>query len=175
MKMTFVLIMLLFSFIANCSSAEMNGKTLDDITGEPIGDAVILVQWTMTKGLPGQSYHEVHKIVELVSDSTGSFKIPVLHNPLLDPPIILIFKEGFVPWRNDYMYSSFKKKPNFKWGDNRVIRLSKLSSEYSKKKYNYFLSTGIIGSHFESTPLYSAFKIKTSKAFRQEINKLKNK
>ena len=51
------LAILLVFMVTNCS-AEITGTVVDAETGKPIEGAVVLVEWTMTKGVPGMSHTE---------------------------------------------------------------------------------------------------------------------
>jgi hypothetical protein len=49
----------------------MTGTVQDAETGAPIEGAVVFVEWTKTKGLPGLTSTKVYKIVEVETDKDG--------------------------------------------------------------------------------------------------------
>ena len=61
------LAILLVLMVTSCN-AEITGTVVDAETGQPIEGAVVLVEWTMTKGVPGMSHTESYKIVEEITD-----------------------------------------------------------------------------------------------------------
>ena len=56
--------------------AEMTGTVVDAETGAPIEGAVVLVEWTVTKGVPGMTVTETYKVIEKITDKEGKVKIP---------------------------------------------------------------------------------------------------
>ena len=82
---------------------------VDAETGKPIEGAVVLVEWDITKGL-GLSYTKRHKLVETVTNENGWFTLQGVLNPLVNPPNLVIYKKGYVAWREYAMFPDFKKK-----------------------------------------------------------------
>ena len=56
MKILTPCLAILLVFMVGSCSAEITGTVVDAETGKPIEGAVILVEWTMTKGVPGMSH-----------------------------------------------------------------------------------------------------------------------
>ncbi len=148
-----LLIVFLFVFTSSCYPS-IKGTVVDSETGNPIEGAVVLVQWTKTKGLPGMPYHEVYKIIEAETDKAGKFNISSTLNPFVDAPEIVIYKEGYVAWRNDYIFPDYRKRENFKWQNNYVYKMERFKENYSKEEHHSFMSHGIIGDSLEKTPKY---------------------
>ena len=59
---------LLLVFMVGICSAEITGTVVDAETGKPIEGAVVLIQWTKTKGALGMTHHEIYKIFETETD-----------------------------------------------------------------------------------------------------------
>lgn len=129
---------------------EITGTVLDDETGAPIEGAIVFVQWTKTKGLPGLTYHEIYKIVEVTTDKDGRFTISATFSPLVDPPDVVIYKRGYVAWRNDFIFPGWKKRTDFKYQNDIVIKLEKFREEFSHKEHLDFIGHGI--SYYMSDP-----------------------
>ncbi len=88
----------------------ITGKVVDAETGKPIRGALVLAQWTQGHGL-GFTYHTVYKTIETETNAEGAFSLSGVYRPLIDPPRMLIFSQGYVPWRND---RDFEKKRTIK-------------------------------------------------------------
>jgi hypothetical protein len=151
----------------------MTGTVVDAETGEPIEGAVVLVEWTITKGVPGMTYHKVYKIIEVETDKRGKFKVRGVFNPLVNPPDVVIYKAGYVAWRNDFIFPEWKKRTDFKFKKEVTFKLERFKEYYSKEQHHYFIGTGIIGDNFERTPKFSAIRRKTSREAQQEIEEKK--
>jgi hypothetical protein len=124
--------------------AEVTGIVVDAETGQPIEGAVVLVEWTRTKGLPGLTHTESYKVVELVSDKEGKATLPEGGpDPLTNPPIVTVYKKGYVAWNNEYIFPGYKERTDFKWREGFVFTLEKFKPEYSYKKHVLFIATSI--------------------------------
>ena len=60
MRLKYVILMAVFLLVKSNCYAQINGTVVDAETGQPVGGAVVLAEWTVTRGLPGMSYHEIH-------------------------------------------------------------------------------------------------------------------
>lgn len=167
-----LLIFILFGIIG--CYATITGTVVDSETGEPIEGAVVLVEWTKTKGV-GLTYHEVHKIIEVVTDKDGRFIISGTYSPLVDPPVVVIYKRGFIAWRNDFIFPGWEKRTDFKYEGGVTIKLELFKEGYSREQHHYFMGSGIIGADFQKTPKYSAARGETSREAQQEIEEKKTK
>lgn len=147
-----VLIILLFFLTSGCY-ANMTGTVVDAETGKPIEGAVVLVEWTKTKGI-GLTYHEVEKIMEVATDKEGKFNVSGVSNPFVDPPMIVVYKEGYIAWRNDYIFPGFKKRTDFKYKNEIKIKLDKFKEEYSHDEHHSFMGHGIMISGLTSVPRF---------------------
>lgn len=131
----------------------ISGKVVDGMSGSPIPEAVVLAQWTTTGGLPGLSNHSVYKITETETDKEGHFSISGVYNPFVDPPELVIYKKGYVPWRNDmdFMDPRWSQYDKNIWQNNLTYNLMLLPVGYSKTRLAGFVSTGLmrVGPKFE--------------------------
>lgn len=119
--------------------AEITGTVLDGETGQPIEGAVVLVEWTKTKGLPGLTHTKPYKVFESVTEKNGTFALKKVLNPLVNPPRITIYKKGYVAWNNEYIFPGWVKRENFKLTEGMIIRLEHFKKEYSRADHVYFL------------------------------------
>lgn len=119
--------------------ASMSGTVVDTETGKPIEGTVVLVNWTMTKGVPGLTYGEDYKTVEAITDKEGKFRVFGVLNPFVNPPTIVVYKKGYVAWRNDFIFPDYKKRENFQWTKNYVFKLEHFK-RYSHSRHISFLS-----------------------------------
>lgn len=165
------MISLLFFLITGCY-ATITGTIVDAETGEPIDGAVVLVEWTVTKGF-GLTHHEVYKIIEVETDKEGKFTISGTLNPLVDPPDVVIYKAGYIAWRNDYIFPGWKKRTDFQYQNGQVFKLERWKDEYSHEEHHMFMAHGIIGASFDKTPKFSKAETEESKKAQQEVDKKK--
>ena len=133
----------LFTFVSTGCYASMTGTVVDSETGKPIEGAVVLVEWTMEKGLPGLSNTEPYKVIEVITDKEGKFEVSGVLNPLVDPPDITVYKKGYVAWNNKFIFPGYKKRKDFKWQNKYIFKLEQFKSEYSYVKHSSFISDAI--------------------------------
>jgi len=153
MKFIVSYLTILLVSLAGICNAEITGRVVDAETGKPVEGAVVLVQWTMTKGVPGMTHHEVHKIIEMETPQNGKIAIPKTFSPLINKPEIVIFKEGYIAWRSDIIYPGWQKRKDL--SDFLVIKMEKFKEEFSRYEHYGFLTHGIIGASSEMTPKFS--------------------
>lgn len=122
--------------------ATITGTVFDAETGEPIEGAVVLVEWTRTKGL-GLTYTESYKVIETVSDKEGKVMISGTFNPLVNPPEVTVYKKGYVAWNNKFIFPEYNKREDFKWQNNYVVRLEHFKPEYSYDEHVSFIHGSI--------------------------------
>ncbi len=168
-----LVVMLLVLLVAKVRYPGITGKVVDAETGRPIPGALVLAQWALGHGI-GFTYHTVYKTVETETDQEGKFSVPGVYHPLVDPPRMLIYSKGYVPWRND---GDFEKRTDYRefiWKDKETYRLKKLKPDYSRYFLDMFISSGF---QTDSTrqPLFSSIEKETGRDAMEEINKAKNK
>ncbi|RLC98243.1 MAG: hypothetical protein DRI46_11675, partial [Chloroflexi bacterium] len=130
---------LLISYTAmGAFNSTITVKVVDAETDEPIEGAVVLVQWTKTTGF-GFKATSIYKLVELVSDKNGELTIPGVFKLGASKPMLVVYKKGYVAWRNEYIFPSYERRTNFHWRDGYVFRLEHFKAEYSHKDHVSFL------------------------------------
>ncbi len=137
-----ILSLLLILTISGCYP-EITGTVLDAETGAPIEGAIVFVQWTKTKGLPGLTYHEIYKILEVETDKDGKFTISGTLSPFVDSPEVVIYKRGYIAWRNDFIFPGWKKRTDFKYQNDILIKLEKFKEGSSHKEHLDFIDYGV--------------------------------
>lgn len=142
MKFKWGLIGLFVLMMAGCNES-ITGKVVDSETGEPIEGAVILVEWTQTKGVPGMSYAESYKVVEAVTNNEGKASIDGVFSPFIEGPCLTIYKKGYVAWNNKLIFPGWDKRTDFEWKNNYVFKLERFKPEYSYVKHTSFIRNAI--------------------------------
>ena len=165
MKLRQIFLAILFLFMMVGCEGTITGIVVDAETGQPIEGAVILVEWTKAKGLPGMTYTESHKVVEVVTDKEGKASIEGVLSPMVSAPRITVYKKGYVAWNNKLIFPDCKKRTDFKWENNYVFKLEKFKPEYSYIKHTGFISSAILVGAFEKKQLmYKAIRWEELKA-----------
>ncbi len=150
-----VLITVLFFSVTGCY-ASMSGTVIDAESGKQIKGAVVLVEWTYTSGKwIGLRSTRSYKVVETATDNEGKFKVSGVLNPFVNPPTVVVYKKGYVAWRNDFIFPDYKKREDFKFTGNHTIKLEHFKKIYSHYKHIFFLSSGL--SSNTSSKLYQAY------------------
>src|ERR1700690_335129 len=117
------IISIILVFLYSCGTGSMNGTVVDTETGQPIDGAVVYANWSITNGVPGLSYGQDYKTVEAVTDKDGRFTLSGVLNPFVKPPIIVVYKKGYVAWRNDYIFPGYQRRESFQWKNGAVFKL----------------------------------------------------
>jgi hypothetical protein len=99
---------------------------VDATTGKPLEGAIVLAQWTKTGGLPGLTSNAPYAVKETETDKDGMFHMSGVYYPLVDQPELVIYKKGYVPWRNDsdFMDPNWKKYDKNIWQNNMTYKLN---------------------------------------------------
>jgi hypothetical protein len=154
MKVTNVLLIILLFILVTSCSAEIKGSVMDAETGKPVEGAIVLVEWTRTKGL-GLTYTKSAKVIEAISDGNGIFRVSKSLNPLNDPPDITIYKKGYIAWNNKFIFPDYAKRTNFTWQDGYVFKIDKFKDSYSYIKHQSFIDGAIhVGLSTEKKQLF---------------------
>lgn len=157
---------------ASCN-AEITGTVVDAETGNPIEGAVVLVEWTISKGLPGMSTSESYKIFEGLTDKEGKIMIPKIYNPLVNPAQITIYKKGYIVWNSEYLFPTFKKREEFQRGENDVFKLDKYVSEFKHQSHISFIHSVIRLGRGDKKLMMDAIEWEERKAFEERQDKRK--
>jgi hypothetical protein len=136
-----VISVILFLFLINIYPGMM-GKVIDAETGEPIEGAVIMMEWTETKGVPGMTYTESYKVIEVVTDKEGRAWIRGVYNPFVNLGSLVVYKKGYVAWGKDYIFPDYKKRTDFRWCCfYKVFKLERFKPEYSYIDHTSFIDS----------------------------------
>lgn len=128
-------------------------------TGKPIEGAVVVAQWTNTRGIPGLQYHNLHKIVETLTDKNGAFSLSGTSGFIINPPDMIIYKEGYLPWRNGSIFPD-KNLEKKEWDNNVTYKLDVFTDKYTVVQLRNYINSGIIG--FSDVPIFHMIHNKIS-------------
>jgi hypothetical protein len=138
------LLLLLIILLNSACYAGIRGIVVDAETSQPIEGAVMLVEWTITKGLPGLAYTESYKVVEMVSDKEGVVNLEEgVLNPLVNPPHVTVYKKGYVAWNNEFIFPDYRERKDFTWRDGYKLKLEIFKHEYSYDAHIKFINGAI--------------------------------
>jgi hypothetical protein len=126
---------------AGCYSP-ISGTVIDAETKQPIEGAVILVEWTKTKGV-GLTYTESYKVAETVTDKDGNFELPGCYSPFVNAPDVTVYKKGYVAWSSRNIFPGYEKRTDFKWGSGYVFKMEHFKDTYSYTDHQSFISRAI--------------------------------
>lgn len=147
--------------------ATLTGTVVDAETGEPIEGAVVMAEWTELKGLPGLTYTESYKVIEVLSDRDGKVTVEGVFKPGLEPPHLVVYKKGYVAWSNEYVFPEWKKRTDFEWKDGYVFRLERFREGYSYDEhvsFIYIVSRDVLS---DKPHLEKAYSWEKDKAFEE--------
>ncbi len=108
-------------------------NVIDDETEEPIEEAMVLIRGT------GLGYSKKDKDVELVSDKRGEIIINGQFPLIARPPMVTIYKKGYVVWNSKVIFPNNKQRKDFKWQEDYIVRLKKWDSHYSHTLHFNFI------------------------------------
>ncbi len=141
----------------------LGGRVIDAETNEPIEGAIVVVEWTITKGIIGLQTSTVYKIAETETNKKGKFSLPGAYHPFVNHPRMVIYKQGYVAWRNDAVLR-IQEKENGKietlaeertdydvWEHGYLYKLERFKEGYSHYK-NYLMMTLGITTNLMTTP-----------------------
>lgn len=166
-----VLLVFVFVFFSACSKYPgITGKVVDNTTGKPIEGALVVAQWTKKHGF-GLTYHELSKITETLTDKEGVFNISGIKDSFVEPPEMIIYKEGYIPWRNDSIFPSSNLARNNEWNDNVTYMLDVFTEKYTYGQLYSFLDFGVKGSGGRETPIFDDLMHKISRKKASETKK----
>lgn len=152
--------LILFLIVVSCVCCScgfytgLNGKVVDNVTGQPLEGAVVVAQWRKTRGVPGLQYSDLHKSVETITDKKGEFSLEGASGLLLESPRMVIYKTGYIPWRNDMVFPGGQITKDHEWNNNLTYRLDVFTDKFTYRQLNSFLSYGIKVSGDRETPTY---------------------
>ena len=130
----------------------IKGTVVDSTTGKPIEGAVVVAQWTKKHGF-GLTYHTLEKMTETQTDKNGVFTISGTNAWFVEPPEMVIYKEGFLPWRNDSVFPGGNKSKDNEWVNNAVYRFDKYHNRFTFTQIESFIHGGFMGFDQNTMPL----------------------
>jgi len=153
-SLRFVLLIIVLIITTGCSHyRDIAGKVIDGVTGKPIEGAVVVAQWTKPRGIPGLQYRNLHKVTETLTDKEGAFSISGTSGFLIDPPLMLIYKDGYIPFRNDFIFP-VKKKAEHEWINNVVYKLEVFTNEYTVSQLVGFTTSAFMIEGLSKAPVF---------------------
>jgi hypothetical protein len=144
----------------------INGKVVENATGKPLEGALIVVQWTRPDihSIEGWSI-EVIKNHEVLTDKDGVFTIKdTPMNPFANPPNMIIYKEGYIPWANDSIFPG-KMKSEHEWKNNMTYKLDLFTNNFTARQLDGFLTIVHGGNEL---PMYNELMAKISRRGQAE-------
>lgn len=122
------------------------GTVVDEQTGEPLADAVLVVVWWTRAYFTGfERPREFHQAKEAVTDASGKFSFDaspaISWNPLTyvdSPPTIVIYKPGYRPLMDATAVTmGFRKFSDVVdvLKNGAVIKLAKLKTQEETRRY----------------------------------------
>lgn len=169
--------LILFLIVVSCVCcscgfyAGISGKVVDNVTGKPLEGAVVVAQWTKTRGIPGLQYSDLQKITETLTDKEGTFSLSGTFGLLLEPPRMIIYKVGYIPWRNDMVFPGGHITKDHEWNNDVTYKLDVFSDKYTYRQLYSFLDYGMIGNGRTEVPIISDLMRKISMQDNSEIKK----
>lgn len=164
-------------FLLSSCSSSYSGRIVDAETNQPIEGAIVLIQWTRRTGI-GDYHTDLVNIIERSTNAKGEFVLPSVSlfspNPfsIMDPPDIVIFKKGYVAWRNDAIFPTYEKRNSRSLP--KEIKLEHFKDSYSINDHLMFMDSGIIFADFNRTPLYSDAQRNESIRGQPEVERKRN-
>lgn len=124
-------------FLSGCYVG-ISGHVIDAETQQPIEGAVVLVEWTKTKGY-GFTYTESYKVAEVMSDKDGNVKLPGCLCLFTNEPDVTVYKRGYVAWNNKFIFPDYAKRKDFTWQYGNLYQMNKFKPSYSFIKHQSFI------------------------------------
>ncbi len=156
------------SFSPLSSFPRMHGTVVDAESGQPIEGAVVLVEWTVTKGMPGMNVTETYKVIEEATDWEGKVTILGELNPFINPPEVTVYKKGYVAWNSQFIFPNYEKRSDFKWQNGYAFKMEKFRPEYTYSEHWSFISGAVESAPLEKKKLMlNAIRWEEHKAFEE--------
>lgn len=170
-----ILLIFIMMSASGCYSG-ISGKVVDNISGNALEDALVLVQWRkpVYESIEGIS-RKILLNTETLTDKEGKFSITSTPmNPFAYQPVMIIYKEGYIPWSNNAIFPSTDSVKHNEWNNNTVYRLEKYDSKYTYSQIKWFINSPIIGCDDRDMPLTKDKLDKLSSEIRRRENTLIN-
>ena len=150
------LLIFVLMITSGCFYPAINGKVVDNVTGKPIEGALVVAQWTKKHGF-GLTYHDLYKITETLTDKDGTFSLTGTYDPFVEPPEMIIYKEGYIPWRNDMIFPGGRDGliKDYEWKKNMTYKLDVFTDKYKTGLLYDFLDGGMMGRGSAEVPVFN--------------------
>lgn len=160
-KLLYLLLVASCFCCTGCFYPGIHGKVVDSVTGKPIEGALVVAQWKKQHGF-GLTYHSLSKITETLTDKEGAFSLTGIYDPFVEPPEMIIYKAGYIPWRNDLVFPGDKNIHNkdHEWKNNVTYKLDVFTDKYTAIQLWRFMDYGIIGRGGNETPIINYLMLK---------------
>ena len=176
MIMKIVLVILVLCICCSgCLYPGIKGTVIDGVTGQPIEGALAVAQWTKKHGLWGMQYNDLYKSIETLSNKEGMFSLSGVYDPFVEPPIMIIYKEGYAPWRNDMVFPGGHLTKDNEWKHGVTYKLGVFTSNYTYEQLYQFMDYGIIGVDGTEVPIFYKIHKKVSDRAVDESRDIKAK
>jgi hypothetical protein len=134
--------------------SSISGTVVDNITGKPIEGALVVAQWTKPRGIPGMHYSNLHRITETLSDKKGKFHLRGTIGVIINRPVMLVYKDGYIPWRNDSTFPSLNAVKNNEWKNCVTYKLDVLTDKYTIVQLSDFTRYGFMIEGLNKVPIF---------------------
>lgn len=138
---TSILVLLYALLHLALSYPSITTTVVDAETGKPIEGAVVLAEWTITKGY-GFTGTFSYTVVEVLTDKDGKAHIEGTWRSTHRPDVT-VYKKGYVAWSDKVIFPDLKPREDFKWKDGYVFRLERFKPEYSYDEHQDFIGNAI--------------------------------
>jgi len=164
--LSIVIVVLLAGYTKGCAYLPISGTVVDAETGKPIEGAVVLVEWTIKKGI-GDKHTESVKVAEVLTDKDGKFDLPGCYQPFVEAPDLTIYKRGYVAWNNKYIFRD-GNRADFTWQSSMTCRVAILKTDYSYEAHMSFIRGLMLSGQLEQKKLMiKAIDWEEEKAFEE--------
>lgn len=175
MKMLISFSFILLTTCCSCSYyPDITGKVVDNETGQPIEGAVVVAQRTKPRGMSGLLPHELHRIIETLTDKDGMFFLSGTSGFLLERPIMIIYKDKYVPWRNDAVFPSSDIVKNQAWKNNQTYELGVIGNNTIDAVFDFMDYGMTIGAGRKESQIFTSILNDLSKKKTQYLNNMRN-
>jgi hypothetical protein len=157
----------IFDLVPFTSYSPITLKAVDAETEEPIEGAVIMIEWTKTKGWPGMSNPYSYKVIEEITDGKGTARFSDIPEQSAFLSRVAVYKKGYVLWSNKGVFAGSADDNNFDWKNNYVFKLVRFKPEYSYFDHVLFMDSAIKPGMGKKKIIYEAIEWEVNKVLQQ--------
>ncbi len=131
------------------------GQVIDGETKMPLEGAIVFVQWTITHGI-GFHSTELSGVQETITDKDGHFSLSGCPSAVVNQPDIVIYRKGYIAWRNDAIFPTLEKREQYNaWTNKYAYELFPFKAGYSFEKHGFFMGLGIMSFDHNKAPRFA--------------------